>query len=116
LSIQRYRQLRTEMIEQCSLESVAQLGPGSFAAKAGEKVNNAIVVLRKKNGADQSGETIRFWRLLDDEDKTRAETVGLNKLPALKVEANYVQSMLHSVENAPIALWCPREINNLFRD
>ncbi|HEY9775711.1 MAG TPA: N-6 DNA methylase [Planktothrix sp.] len=114
LSIQRYRQLRAEMIEQCRLESVAQLGPGAFAAKAGEKVNNAIVVLSKKISGTEGGGAIRFWRLLDDGDKERAETLGLSNLPATEVESDYITTLLQSVENAPIALWSPREINSLF--
>src|SRR4030095_5521761 len=43
MSIQRYAGLRAQLTERCELESLVQLGAGVFAARGGEKGNNAII-------------------------------------------------------------------------
>lgn len=108
LSIQRYERLRQELLSSCSFRVVVQLGSGSFAARNGEKANNAIVVLHKDGVRNST--SARVWRLLSPEDKKLAETVGLHALPSAVSDMSYCAG----VGNA-LSPWCPNELKKLFQ-
>jgi hypothetical protein len=123
LSIQRYQGLRNELFKLCSIEAVAQLGPGAFAAKGGEKVNNALIVLCKSDQKEREptdgpgqAESIRCWRLLSAKEKESAEEHGLENAPCQQVTAASAHALFKSIGNAPLALWCPPDIAKLFQD
>lgn len=113
LSIQRYAKLRSILLETCDIESIAQLGSGSFATKGGEKVNSAIVVLHKR----QSHRNLRLaqtrcWRILTKKDKELAEKKGITKMPCSLIDSDSVRSL--KISSAPFIFWCPPDIASLF--
>lgn len=119
LSIQRYAKLRTELECSCNLSAVASLGAGAFAAKAGEKSNNAIVVFEKIDGAAKSGaqlhdksSSLRYWPLLDAEDKLTAEVKGLKHLSPSMIE----KSAKSSFATGKATMWCAPEIMRIFEE
>ncbi|MGH9552885.1 MAG: Eco57I restriction-modification methylase domain-containing protein, partial [Terriglobales bacterium] len=125
LSIQRYERLRQEIAAQCRIEAVAMLGPGSFAAKAGEKANNAIVVTRKETAGEpgnageelllDGAETIKLWRLLTANEKQLAEQMGLENIRFQQVPRAALASWRSGgSRRLALALWCPQEIERLF--
>lgn len=109
LSIQRYHQLRKELDSKTDIRSIVQLGPGAFAAKQGEKVNNALVVMERRNGK-VTNTVVRCARILGRKEKEKAEREGLGRL----LESKPKPIIGRSVERAPYSLWCPREIGALF--
>jgi hypothetical protein len=111
LSIQRYEKLRDELQLEFHLDALAQLGPGAFAAKAGEKANNAIVVFHKLS-PDSNSETrsTRCWRLLTESQKMEAESKGLAQIKPDQI----MQTQRDAA--TPLGFWAPAEIIRLFRE
>ncbi len=127
MSIQRYAALREELTERCDVQCLVQLGPGVFAARAGEKVNNAIIVARRRSdtssgrGASHApgsvlpeesrGDEIRCWRVLQPAQKMLAEEHGIASLP----ETGVPHSQFAIISGAPFSFWCPPAIARLFQ-
>lgn len=138
LTIQRYDSLRDTIIQSADLETVAQLGSGSFASKGGEKTNTAIITLRKhkkdqdcgdndigdynvgseidsagyKKDENQNG--VRCWQLLTKKDKLTAESAGIKHLPLTSIERADADIIAKILPQTPFAYWAPREILQLF--
>lgn len=121
LTIQRYRELRRELLKVASVKDLVMLGAGSFAIRAGEKVNNAIVVIQREadGGSTHKGETerrtVRYWRLLGTEEKLDAETRGIIAIPSQSVSDSDMRMVSASIQGGPIAPWCPTAIAQLFQ-
>ncbi|CAN5345035.1 hypothetical protein BH10CYA1_BH10CYA1_16640 [soil metagenome] len=112
LTIQRYESLRQTMIQTADMETVAQLGSGSFATKSGEKTNTAIITLRK-HGAE-SGNDVRCWQLLSKQDKLVAESAGIKHLPVTTIARGDARILAKVLPQSPFAFWAPQEILRLF--
>ncbi len=71
LSISRFAPLRKLIEQESKIETLVQLGSGSFPTRPGEKVNNAIITLRKTSQSDQqsASATLRYARILYPEEK-----------------------------------------------
>lgn len=111
MSVQRYERLRQELSRHCEITSLVQLGPGVFAARAGEKVNNAIVIARRTGRPPESDSCVRCWRVLEPADKARAERDGIASLPEIRAH----QSQFGTISGARLSFWCPPEVSALFR-
>jgi hypothetical protein len=111
MSLQRYERLRQELTRHCEITSLVQLGPGVFAARAGEKVNNAIVIARRTGRAPESDFCVRCWRVLEPGEKARAERDGIASLPEMRAH----QSQFGTISGARLSFWCPPEVSALFR-
>ena len=113
LSISRYKLLR-ELIEQASkIETLVQLGSGSFPTRPGEKVNNAIITLRKVSTTAQQDDahTLQYARILYPEEKKRAENYGIRSIS--EIRDNHISDSA-SESKALMAPWCPASILELF--
>jgi hypothetical protein len=119
LSIQRYERLREELFQDVELVALAQLGAGSFGNMTGEKVNNAIFVVRRKV---HSGEPTRlpgigaavlqgkYWQLLDEASREQAEKMGLVNVESRSFDPTEVAT----TSAVPFAFLCPKSILELF--
>ena len=106
MSITRYEKLREELLRNCAVKVLVQLGSGVFASRKGEKVSNAIIVAQSNAEAGD----VEAWRVLSDEEQLQAETRGIRQLPKLL-------SNTRSFEKFPgkqFVFWCPDEIQHLF--
>ena len=112
LTVQRYDRLRQLVMQESAIDGVVQLGSGVFSTKAGEKVNNAIVVLEKR-GICASDHT-KCWRILSRENKIDAETKGIDSLPARLVPVATSHALFAHIPKSPLAFWAPAEILTLF--
>ncbi|HEY9714786.1 MAG TPA: N-6 DNA methylase, partial [Chroococcales cyanobacterium] len=113
LSIQRYERLRKLIFQRCRLDSVVQLGAGSFLARAGEKVNNAIICLSRE-GAGREAPT-RVWRILDRRSKEEASLKGISAMPSRSLAPQLSRTLVEEIDGAPLALWAPQAILDLFK-
>ncbi len=118
LTIQRYESLRDTIIQTADMETVAQLGSGSFATKGGEKTNTAIITLRKHAAGkdDRHGKEndVRCWQLLTKKDKLIAESAGIKRLPVTRIERADAEMLAKVLPQTPFAYWAPQEILHLF--
>jgi hypothetical protein len=113
LSIQRYEDLRKELLSLCQIESLVQLGSGAFAAKKGEKVSNAIIIATNTAGSENTGEHYtRCWRLTDAKSKDQAEASGINSIACTSVPL----SNIGIIPGSSLAFWCPADLARLFID
>lgn len=112
LTIQRYESLRATIMQTADLETVAQLGSGSFATKGGEKTNTAIVTFRKQ-GKSKAGD-VRCWQLLTRNDKLIAESAGIKQLPLTSITRDDAKLLAKVLPKTPFAYWAPQEILHLF--
>lgn len=113
LSISRFRPLREFIEQESKIETIVQLGSGSFPTRAGEKVNNAIITLRKRAETrdTNSSRQLQFARILYPEEKKRAEAFGIRSA----LEMREVESLNSTSAQKPtIAPWCPPLITALF--
>lgn len=108
LTIQRYESFRKHIINECNVESIVQLGSGTFASKSGEKTNSAIITLRKRGDVERP--FIRCWQLLKKSEKRDAELRGLNLLTATNIDRKAATKVTESVAGTPFALFAPPEI------
>ncbi|MCC7527412.1 MAG: hypothetical protein IT342_02750 [Candidatus Melainabacteria bacterium] len=113
LSISRYKPLRKLIEQESKIETLVQLGPGSFPTRPGEKVNNAIITLRRssKISTKSDSTTLKYARILYPEEKKRAEISGIKSI--LKVRDNHIENS-SSDSKALLAPWCPAYIMELF--
>jgi len=113
LSISRFKPLRDFIEQQSAVETVVQLGSGSFPTRAGEKVNNAIITFRKRSRAGNSGSNakIHFARILYPEEKKQAELYGIRSVLEIR---DFDKASLSSKKQMSIAPWCPPSIVALF--
>jgi len=115
LTTARYEELRRQLVDRCHINSIVQLGPGSFDSRGGEKVNNAIISLRSMQaGKSQDSHIIRAYNVVSGESKRVAEHDGLQSLQNHKVDENEFLSISRMIPGFPLAGQCPREIANLF--
>lgn len=109
LNIQRYENFRLAFSKRCQIETLALLGPGSFATRSGEKVNSAILTFTRRD-QPQMGTDNGSLRILKegarDLEKTSFESLSRDEL----------QLTTKSLPGHPIAIRCPRELVDLFRD
>jgi hypothetical protein len=113
LSISRYKPLRKLIEQEGRIETLVQLGAGSFPTRPGEKVNNAIITLRKASQISSEGDstTLRYARILYPEEKKRAEISGIKSI--LESRDNHIKNS-SSDTKALMAPWCPAYIMELF--
>lgn len=113
LSISRFRLLREFIEQKSAIETLVQLGSGSFPTRAGEKVNNAIITFRRKaeNDTASSPSKMRFARILYPEQKKQAEILGIKSMLNVK-DMETIDST--SAKKPTIAPWCPPGITALF--
>lgn len=113
LSISRFAPLRKLIDQESKIETLVQLGSGSFPTRAGEKVNNAIITFRKTaaSGTQSASETLRYARILYPEEKKRAEISGIKSVLSIR-DNQIAKSALDS--KALLAPWCPAYIMELF--
>ncbi|MCA9801359.1 MAG: N-6 DNA methylase [Cyanobacteria bacterium HKST-UBA02] len=115
LSISRYESLRKRLLADCRLQTVIQLGAGSFASRGGEKVNNAIVTFKRRSGSNKEKDgTVRVLRLLKSSEKEEAKEAGLERIPFETVDEKQLETIAGAITGAPIAPFCPESIANLF--
>lgn len=112
LTIQRYESLRETIIQTAHMETVAQLGSGSFATKGGEKTNTAIITLRKHG--DDKADDVRCWQLVTKKDKLTAESKGIKHLPLTRVSRQDADMLSTVLPQTPFAYWAPQELLRLF--
>lgn len=113
LSISRFKPLREFIEQQSTIETIVQLGSGSFPARAGEKVNNAIITFRRRADDDPSScsPKMRFARILYPEQKKQAEIFGIKSL----LNSTDMETINSTSTTKPtIAPWCPPGITALF--
>lgn len=116
LSISRYEKLRLLIKQNCEMETVVQLGSGSFPTKPGEKVNNAIITLRRKTSDLEKKEKLlfSFARILYSEEKRQAERQGIKSLlDSQTVNTNRFANPEIGVKTE-FAPWCPQQIQGIF--
>lgn len=113
LSITRFEEFRRELFGQCQPSIVIQLGPGAFAAKTGEKANNAIVVLQKKDDFHEAT-SLSGLRILSRTEKELAEREGLARYLSEHGQRAQLEA-LSQISGQPLSFWCPDEIAALFR-
>ncbi len=114
LTIQRYKKLREILMSQCGIDSLVMLGSGSFAMRAGEKVNNAIIVAQKMEADRQDEITVKYWRLLGNLEKLEAEQKGIGAVEFDSISDSDLRTLSSSIDGAPIVPWCPAPIAKLF--
>ena len=109
LNIQRYENFRLAFSNRCQIETLALLGPGSFATRSGEKVNSAVLTYSRKSEPSQETDNGSLRILKEgakDLDKTSFESLSRYEL----------QLISESLPGHPIAIRCPRQLAELFRD
>lgn len=116
LTIQRYQALRESLLRECAIDSLVLLGSGSFSMKAGEKVNNAIIVAQKSDEKERSDRVVKHWRMFGSSEKLMAEQKGIAALASESISEYDMRLLTSSIEGAPIAPWCPASVARLFRD
>ncbi|MGD9680394.1 MAG: N-6 DNA methylase [Candidatus Obscuribacterales bacterium] len=117
LSISRYESLRKRLLADCRLQTVIQLGAGSFASRGGEKVNNAIVTFKRRSnlqGNEKENRTIRVLRLLKTSEKEEAKKAGLDKISFETVDEKQIESIAGAIPGSPVAPFCPEAVAALF--
>ncbi|MBS1954610.1 MAG: N-6 DNA methylase [Cyanobacteria bacterium SZAS-4] len=114
LTIQRYESLRKTIIETADMETVAQLGSGSFATKCGEKTNTAIITVRKRGASKNNDNDVHCWQLLTKKDKITAECTGVRHLPLTSIPRADADLIAKVLPQTPFAYWAPEEILQLF--
>ncbi|MBK9146092.1 MAG: N-6 DNA methylase [Candidatus Melainabacteria bacterium] len=115
LSISRYESLRKRLLADCRLQTVIQLGAGSFASRGGEKVNNAIVTFKRRSAKSETGNrTVRVLRLLKTSEKEEARKAGLHRSHFESVEEERIESIARAIPGSPVTPFCPEAIARLF--
>lgn len=110
LSIQRYEQLRQELMQECRIESLVQLGSGAFGSVSGDKVNNAIIIAARTAAVSAEEHQIRCRRILDADQKAKAESDGIAAMP----EQLYQPARSNFISGNPLSFWCPPKLSRLF--
>ena len=113
LSISRFKPLRKLLEERSKIETLVQLGSGSFPTRPGEKVNNAIVTFRRiaDNGSDKESASLQYARILYPEEKKQAEISGIKSILDTRKDFTPVAE---SESKAFLAPWCPAFVLGLF--
>jgi|AGTN01.1.fsa_nt_gi Eco57I restriction endonuclease. len=112
LTIQRYQQLRRELVERSQILTVAHLGPGAFASRAGEKVSNAIITLERNDKPLAPSSPIKIFKAASLKE---AEELGIDNLPQQSLSQQSMKTLTALIPSSPLALWCPEEIALLFK-
>ncbi len=112
LTIQRYEQLRRELLERTQILTVAHLGPGAFASRAGEKVSNAIITLERNDEHLSQSPAIKIFKAASLKE---AEERGIDNLPQQSLTQQSMRTLASLIPSNPLALWCPEEIALLFK-
>ncbi|MBA3994289.1 MAG: hypothetical protein C0469_12245 [Cyanobacteria bacterium DS2.3.42] len=113
LSISRFAPLRKLIDQESKIETLVQLGSGSFPTRPGEKVNNAIITFRKTtiNSSQSASATLRYARILYPEEKRKAEISGIKSILSVR-DSQKAKSASES--KALLAPWCPPSILEMF--
>ena len=113
LSISRFKPLRKFIERESHIETIVQLGSGSFPTRAGEKVNNAIITFRRASSKAQTNRNthLQFARILYPEEKKQAEVCGIKSMLDVRESASMPQN---SASQPTLAPWCPTLILELF--
>ncbi len=114
LNIQRYESLRRSLMSRCSIRTIVQLGPGSFAARGGEKVSNAIVSLSSINERFAESNVVSVYDLLDRKSKVEAESYGLACAHRTQITESLLKNVSMLVPGHPISTSWPEEIAKTF--
>lgn len=112
LTIQRYEQLRRELLERTQIVTVAHLGPGAFASRAGEKVSNAIITLERNDKPLSQSPPIKIFKAASLKE---AEDHGIDNLAQQSLSQQSMRTLAALIPSNPLALWCPEEIALLFK-
>lgn len=116
LTTARFEMLRRRLIERCRIESIVQLGPGAFASRAGEKVNNAIVTLSAPSaGSKQHQRNIYAYNLMSPSQKQLAEKHGIESCEKECLTEEAFLSTTCTIPGFPFAPFCPEEISDLYK-
>jgi hypothetical protein len=116
LTTARYEELRRRLVDRCRINSIVQLGPGSFDSRAGEKVNNAIISLSNSRSENQFNDyrSIRTYNIVSGASKSIAEQDGIKALQNIEVDEMDFLSRSRMIPGFPLAGLCPAEVANLF--
>jgi len=142
LSVQRYREFRLNLLEECHVASAFTLGMGAFSARPGEKVNSAILALIKKK---QMAETTALETLVSEtivsetiapeitaleltapeiaaaQPETDKRTICVGRMDGSRPVANMIdeRTALRNVQvisGNPFAFDCPVEVVRFFKN
>lgn len=131
LSIQRYRAFRLKLLEHCRITSCLTLGLGSFSARPGEKVNSAILTLKKKRNENNTNLSIdsatdsticsstdsRICQTIDSTNRTmRVGRMENNKLNANLITEETALATMSAISGNPFAFDCPTALANCFKE
>jgi len=113
LSISRFKPLRELMSEKCKMETLIQLGSGSFPTRSGEKVNNAIISLRRmpQTSSAVNLTPLNYARILYSEEKKQAEIRGIRSILVPRERQTVMPKPDSKTMMAP---WCPAFVHDLF--
>lgn len=111
MSIQRYEALRTELQQSCRIETLAQLGSGSFGSITGDKVNNALIIAVASQAGIAEQHEISCRRITTAQEKSKAEQFGIAALKAVQIKP----SALAAISGTPLSFWCSEELSALFQ-
>lgn len=115
LTTSRYEELRKQLVRRCHVNSIVQLGPGSFDSRAGEKVNNAIITLsRRKSSDDDNAHEIRTYNMISNASKRAAEREGISNFEKRIVSEKSFLATSRTIPGFPLAVHCPEEVARLF--
>lgn len=118
LTIQRYEQLRRELLERSGILTVAHLGPGAFASRGGEKVSNAIITLERQKTSERNDKPLAHSapiKIFKAASLKEAEELGIDNLPQQSLSQQSMRTLAALIPSSPLALWCPEEIAMLFK-
>ncbi len=109
LSIQRYRNFRLRLIEQCHIASCLTLGHGSFSSRPGEKVNSALLTLELKEDCVATKTNTLVYGQTDIEFLTKPQNLNsVDEIEALNI--------VRQISGNPFAFDCPAQLAGLFAE
>lgn len=113
LTTSRFEYLRRQLIERCHINSIVQLGAGTFASRGGEKVSNAMISLSKKSEKDQH--QVSVYKLVTRSAKKKAEEDGVHELIKQTFDENELLKTTRMIPGYPLVPFCPDEVAFLFQ-
>ncbi|MCA9802263.1 MAG: N-6 DNA methylase [Cyanobacteria bacterium HKST-UBA02] len=70
ISLPTYRKLRRHLLSEFSIESVVDAGPGLFPLRSGEKINSALLIIKREK--DKTERPVEFIDIRDARDRPAA--------------------------------------------
>jgi hypothetical protein len=111
-----FESLRTQLLEQKSLVSMAHLGPRAFDTISGEVVSTTAFVARNHPNPDFAG---TFLRLIDgDNEAQKAEMLHQNIPNGYQLPANCYRATsadFKQIPGSPIAYWVSDRVREIFK-